>query len=92
MNFDTYDEKCFLCGKVTQIEHHHIFGGPLRKKSDRYGLVVPLCRECHNTPPNGAHHNRHTAEYLKQYGQRKAMRENGWTKADFIREFGKNYL
>jgi hypothetical protein len=29
---------------------------------------------------------------VKQYGQRKAMQENGWSVEDFIREFGKNYL
>lgn len=85
-------KECFLCKKYCYTERHHIFGGPFRKKSERYGLVVDLCHSCHNEPPNGAHHNRYTALYLKQYGQRKAMQENGWTKADFIREFGKNYL
>jgi hypothetical protein len=29
---------------------------------------------------------------LKMWGQRKAMRENGWTIDDFRREFGHNYL
>ena len=77
---------------MTQTERHHIFGGALRKKSERYGLVVDLCHFCHNEPPDGAHHNRHTANYLKQYGQKKAMKENGWSKADFIREFGRNYI
>lgn len=85
-------KECFLCKKWTNTERHHIFPGPLRKKSERYGLVVDLCHSCHNEPPNGAHHNQNTANYLKQYGQRKAMQEYGWTKADFIREFEKNYL
>jgi hypothetical protein len=30
--------------------------------------------------------------YLHQYGQRKAMKENGWTIEQFIEVFGKNYL
>ena len=30
--------------------------------------------------------------YVRQYGQRKAMKEQGWTTEDFVREFGKNYL
>lgn len=83
---------CFLCGRYCNCEVHHIFGGPFRKKSDRLGLTVTLCRECHNTPPNGVHFNRNTMLKVKQYGQRKAMTENAWSVEDFIREFGKNYL
>lgn len=29
---------------------------------------------------------------LHEYGQRKAMKEQGWTVEDFRREFYKNYL
>lgn len=87
---------CFLCGRhgssYSQIEIHHIFGGAYRKKSTKYGLVVPLCHYCHNEPPNGAHHNKHTMLMLHQYGQKKAMLENDWSVQDFIREFGRNYL
>ena len=74
------------------MEEHHIFGGARRKKSEKYGLVVDLCHPCHNEPPRGAHHNKDTALYLHQWGQRKAMLEQGWSTHDFIREFGKNYL
>ena len=74
------------------LERHHIFGGANRKKSDRLGLVVDLCRSCHNTPPHGVHHNRAMMQQLHEYGQRLAMYQNNWTKQDFIREFGKNYL
>lgn len=74
------------------MEEHHIFGGARRKKSEKYGLVVDLCHACHNEPPRGAHHNKDTALYLHQWGQRKAMLEQGWSTYDFIREFGKNYL
>ena len=92
LNGDEYDgEVCLLCGSPWNIEHHHIFGGSLRTKSDRYGLIVPLCHSCHNEPPNGVHHNAEAMEMLKRYGQRKAMREQGWSKEDFIREFYKNY-
>ena len=74
------------------MEEHHVFGGARRKKSEKYGLVVDLCHACHNEPPRGAHHNKDTALYLHQWGQRKAMLEQGWSTYDFIREFGKNYL
>ena len=29
---------------------------------------------------------------LKQWAQRKAMQENGWSMEDWHREFGKNWL
>lgn len=84
-------DKCFLCTRPA-TETHHIFGGALRKKSERYDLTVRLCHNCHNEPPYGAHHNKQTMLYLHQYGQRKAMEENGWTVEDFRREFYKNYI
>lgn len=62
------------------------------KKSERYGLVVTLCHSCHNEPPYGVHHNAKAMQKLHEYGQRKAMAENGWNIDDFRREFYKNYL
>lgn len=88
--------KCFLCGgngNGDPLDKHHIFGGSRRKKSERYGLVVDLCHNrCHIFGELAAHKNADTMRELHQYGQRKAMEENGWTTEDFIREFGKNYL
>lgn len=31
-------------------------------------------------------------QYLHEYGQRKAMQENGWSISDFMQVFGKNYI
>ena len=83
---------CVLCGSSRRIEKHHIFGGALRKKSEKYGLTVYLCHFCHNEPPNGVHFNKDKMLQLKQYGQRKVMAEQGWTTEKFIEEFRKNYL
>ena len=48
-------KRCFLCGKngaADPLERHHIFGGPNRGKSEKYGLVVLLCgEECHRNGP-----------------------------------------
>lgn len=91
--FDTGAERyCQICGATRALETHHIFGGPFRKKSDRYGLTITLCHSCHNEPPWGVHYNRPTADGLKARAQEKAMEAYGWTTADFIREFGKNYI
>ena len=39
-----------------------------------------------------AHRCRETAQALHEYGQRMAMERMGWSTADFVREFGRNYL
>ena len=88
--------ECFLCGRngaEDPLDLHHIFNGPYRKKSDRYGLTVYLCHDrCHENGRHAAHRDPETRQYLHEYGQQLAMEENGWTVSDFIREFGKNYL
>lgn len=90
------EKRCFLCGANgadDPLDCHHIFGGPYRKKSTKYGLTVYLChKRCHIFGGMSVHQNAKTANQLKRYGQLKAMRENGWTVEDFIREFGKSYL
>lgn len=89
-------DECFLCGAngaVDPLDVHHIFPGPFRQKSEKYGLVVPLCHySCHICGENAVHRNKASMLRVKRYGQRKAMQEQGWTTEDFIREFGKNYL
>lgn len=88
--------KCWLCGRNgagDPLDRHHIFGGAYRKKSEQYGLWVPLCHDrCHVYGPDAAHQSKETRRELHRYGQRKAMADNGWTVEDFIREFGRNYL
>lgn len=83
---------CFWCGRWEELERHHIFGGPNRKKSEKYNLVVDLCADCHREGPKAAHKNRDTALKLHQYGQRKYMEQKSATIEMFISEFGKNYL
>lgn len=87
---------CWLCGAngcADPLDKHHIFGGANRKKSDRMGLVVYLCHNrCHIFGKRAVHQNKETMLKLHQYGQEKAMLENGWDTARFITEFGKNYL
>ena len=91
------DERtCWLCGRNGNgdpLECHHIFGGALRQKSEKYGLKVYLCGERgHRNGPKSSHRNAKTILLLHQWGQRKAMQENGWTADEFRCEFFKNYL
>lgn len=39
--------RCYVCGGVPS-EWHHIFHGADKKLSEELGLMVPLCRDCHN--------------------------------------------
>ena len=90
------EKKCWLCGRngaTDPLDRHHIYGGPYRKKSEKYGLVVLLCHNrCHIYGENAVHRNADVALFLKRWGQNKAMRENDWTTKDFVKQFGKNYL
>lgn len=90
------DKVCWLCGRngaTDPLDEHHIFNGANRSKSERYGLTVYLCHSrCHIYGQYAAHRNFETRRRLQKYGQKKAMEENGWTVADFVREFGRNYL
>lgn len=84
---------CMRCQRWGDIEMHHIFqGNPLRKKATKYKLTVPLCRGCHQFANDSAHKSREYRENLRKYAEAKLMTELGWTKEQFIVEFGKNYL
>lgn len=84
--------ECFLCGNYETLERHHLFGGAFRKKADRLKLTVMLCPWCHQIDADSAHKSAETRLYLHKYGQARAMKEQGWTADDFVREFGRNYL
>ena len=89
-------KECFLCGgngSDDPLDRHHIFNGPYRKKSEKYGLVVYLCHNrCHIFGKYAVHNNQERMLYLKARGQYKVMEEQGWSRERFIREFGKDYL
>ncbi|MDD2429686.1 MAG: hypothetical protein PHQ85_08900 [Eubacteriales bacterium] len=82
--------QCRLCHRTDTLERHHIFGGPCRKASEKYGMVVDLCHWCHNEPPNGAHHNRETDLMLKRDAQNEF--EKTHTRNEFRAIFRKSYL
>ena len=88
--------RCFLCGLIGYVEpldKHHIWGGALRKKSERYGLTVYLHHNrCHIFGENSVHKNAKLDRKLKEHAQKKAMEHYGWSIEDFRKEFYKNYL
>lgn len=81
--------KCYICGREA-TDRHHIFNGAMRNKSEEYGAVVNLCRECHNAVHNDG--NQTLNRNLKAHWQRQLMIDNDWTVEEFIQVFKKSYL
>lgn len=85
------NKECFICGYYGQLEKHHPLNKYNRTKSDKEGLTVMLCVNCHRGI-NGAHHDRAVDLYLKEAAQQAWMKHYNKTKEDFINEYGRNYL
>lgn len=63
------DRECFFCGRMTGLERHHVFGGVANRKiSEKYGLTVYLCHECH-TGTEGAQYDKTRNIELKRKAQ-----------------------
>lgn len=77
---------CYICNKKKKDDLHEIFGGTNRQKSMQWGLVIPICRECHTKWD--------TDKSLRRMIQQKAKEEfiKRNTKEKFREEFGKNYV
>ena len=43
-----YPEICIFCGRQAEAEHHLIFGTAGRELSEKDGLKIPVCNNCHN--------------------------------------------
>ena len=80
-------ERCFLCGTWGQLEKHHIFGGPNRKWSEKYGMTVHLCPVCHRDNRRGVHGDAEKMLALHQTGQREF--EQKYSHKKFMQIFGK---
>lgn len=82
-------EHCFICDTTRNLQEHHVFFGTgKRKLSEKYGMKVPLCMECH-TGGQGAHLNRELDIYIKQLAQIEF--EKNFSFEEFMRIFGRNY-
>ena len=85
------ERKCFICGKQGQLDCHHCLSGiSNRKHSERLGLKIWLCPDCHRKLHDD-HHGRELELSIKQLGQRKFEEVYG-TRQEFISIFGKSYL
>lgn len=83
-------KECYMCHMVGDLHKHHIFGGPNRKWSDKYGLWIWLCPKHHNMSDAGVHFNKPLDLQVKQIAQREFEDTYGHDK--FMQIFGRNYI
>lgn len=78
-------EHCYIC-KAKKEDIHELLGGKNRKVSMQYGLVIPVCRKCHEKIEND--------ETLKEKWHKVAQKEfkRYYKSENFVQVFGKNYL
>lgn len=76
--------KCMLCPKKA-VNIHEIFFGRNRQNSMRYGLVMPLCYQCHIL----MHRNAIWQEIWHIKGQEAFEKE--YPELDFLEIFKKSY-
>jgi hypothetical protein len=97
------DRGCYLCEiinndyspKLTRQEHH-IFGGPNRKWSEKFGLKVKLCLRHHEGDISGQKSAVHRPD-LNNYADILHIRaqrefEKNHTRKEFTDIFGRNYI
>ena len=82
--------RCFICGKCGYLERHHIFGAANKKLSEKYGLTVHLCYECHRDNKLGVHGDAELMRRLHEVGQ--AAFDKKYGHGEFEKIFKKNYM
>lgn len=84
------EKQCLVCHTTRGLHRHHVYYGPLRKTSEKYGLTVWLCGHHHNLSNQGVHFDRALDKEIKILGQRAFEKEH--SREAFIKLIGKTYL
>lgn len=82
-DFDT----CYVCGRPRQ-QFHHVIGAAYRKKSEKYGLIVPICEQCHREVHDSP--NQELNRKLKADAESKFLMTYSFE--TWMREFHKNFI
>lgn len=74
-----YPEICIFCGRQAEAEHHLIFGTAGRELSEKDGLKIPVCNNCHNMGQKLCRiHENPMAERLSKCSDRQFGKKNGF--------------
>lgn len=84
-------EHCYLCNKqgiknIQKDDIHELIEGKNRQVSMKYGLVIPICRKCHEIVTN----DKTLQDKLHKVAQKEFKRH--YKTENFMQIFGKNYL
>ena len=79
-------EHCFVCGKEAH-PIHHIFNKTDKKRSEKYGLLIPVCYKCHSDIHD---RNESLNKRIKKLAQTKF--ESKYGKELWMAEFKKSYI
>ena len=82
--------ECYVTGSVINLHRHHVYGGPLRQKSEQWGCWVWLRADWHNMSERGVHFNRELDLRIKRECQEAFEKLHSHEK--FVEIFGKSYL
>ena len=88
-----YTDTCFFCGRQAEGEHHLIFGTAGRELSEKDGLKVPVCNNCHNMGDklHRIHDNPMAEKLSKMLGQAIFEGKIG-TREEFKKRYGMTYF
>jgi len=84
------EKECWFCGARNGLHRHHVFGGPNRRHSEDYSLVVWLCAAHHNMSSHSVHMDREMDLKLKRYAQ--SVFEGEYGHDAYMETFKRNYL
>ena len=84
-------EHCYICTKkgmknIPKDDLHELLEGKNRQVSMKYGLVIPICRKCHNLVTN----DKTLQDKLHKVAQKEF--EKHYKTENFIQIFGQSYL
>ena len=77
---------CYICNKSRKDDLHEIFEGSNRQTSMKWGLVIPICRKCHNEWKT----NKEIKETVRKEAKEKFYKL--YSKEKFLEVFGKFYI
>lgn len=78
-------EHCYWC-KNKKDDLHELIEGKNRQVSMKYGLVIPICRKCHEIVTN----DKTLQDKLHKVAQKEFKKH--YKTENFVQIFGKNYL
>ena len=83
-------KECYITHDLNNLHKHHIYGGPFRKKSEKYGCWCWLRADWHNMSDYGVHNDKLLMLYLRQQCQRKF--EEKYSHDLFMKEFKRDWI